>query len=170
MVAVACRNQSSGSSGGRRIHQNNALEVLRRRWTNENSILELPMKRWIDENSVLQVLWTPWIDENTFLELLRRRWIDEDSILGSRGRSPGGAGITKIIVLASPPRVTTPNAVASNTYPDPPKTTFSNDSEFFRIENCQFFRIGNCLLMNVRIVGIVKTIASTRPEAQGLGG
>ena len=24
--------------------------------------------------------------------------------------------------------------------------------------------------MNVRIVGIVKTIASTRPEAQGLGG
>ena len=47
-----------------------------------------------------------WIDENSGLEVLGTRWIDENSILGSRGRSPGGAGIIKIIVLGSPPRAT----------------------------------------------------------------
>ena len=95
------------------------MDVLRRRWIHENNVLEVLRTRWIHENTVLEVLRTHWIDENSVLELLRRRWIDENNIPGSRGRSPGGAGITKIVLLASPPRVTGASAVASNCYPRP---------------------------------------------------
>ena len=95
------------------------MDVLRRRWIHENNVLEVLRTRWIHGNTVLEVLRTRWIDKNSVLELLRRRWIDENSILGSRGRSPGGAGITKIVLLASPPRVTAGSGVASNPYPRP---------------------------------------------------
>ena len=111
------------------------MEVPKTRWIDENSILEVPRTRWIDENSVLEVARTRWIDENIILEVPRRRWIDENSVLedlgtrwiddystfGPRGPSPGGAGIIKIVLLASPPGVAGPNAVASNSYPDPPQ-------------------------------------------------
>ena len=83
--------------------------ILRRivgtRWIDADSILEVPRRRWIDENSVLEDLGT--------------RWIDDYSTFGPRGPSPGGAGIIKVVVLASPPRVTTPFGVASNPYPRP---------------------------------------------------
>ena len=117
------------------IDENSVLEVARRRWIDENSILEVPRTRWIDENSVLEVARTRWIDENSILEVPRRRWIDENSVLedlgtrwiddystfGPRGPCPGGPGVIKIVLLASPPRVTSPNNVASNGYPDPPQ-------------------------------------------------
>ena len=94
------------------------MDVLRRRWIHENNVLEVLRTRWIHENTVLEVLRTHWIDENSVLELLRRRWIDENSILGSRGRSPGGVGITKKLLLASPPRVTRGSWVASRRWTD----------------------------------------------------
>ena len=95
------------------------LKMSRSRWINENSILDAPGKRWIDENSILENLGMRWIDENSGLEFLGTRWIDENSILGSRGRSPGGAGIIEIVVLGSPPRVTSASNVASGPYPRP---------------------------------------------------
>ena len=97
--------------------ENIMMDVLRRRWIHKNNVLEVLRTRWIHGNIVLEVLRTRWIDKNSVLELLRRRWIDENSILGSRGRSPGGAGITKIVLLASPPRVTGPSNLASSSYP-----------------------------------------------------
>ena len=99
--------------------ENIMMDVFRRRWIHENNVLEVLRTLLIAENTVLEVLRTHWIDENSVLELLRRRWIDENSILGSRGRSPGGAGITKIVLLASPPRVTRASGVASGRYPRP---------------------------------------------------
>ena len=74
------------------------MDVFRRRWIHENNVLEVLRTRWIHENTVLEVLRTHWIDENSVLELLRRRWISENSILGSRGRSPGGAGIISLVL------------------------------------------------------------------------
>ena len=69
----------------------------------ENNILEVPRRRWMDEISILKVP--------------RTRWIDEFNTFGPRGPSPGGAGIIKIILLVSPPMVTGPSNVASNSYP-----------------------------------------------------
>ena len=102
----------------RGIKENTIVEVPRTRWIDENSVLEVARRRWIDENSILEVPRTRWIDENSVLEVTRTRWIDENSVLGSRGPSPGGAGIIKIILLASPPRVTGPWGVASRRWTD----------------------------------------------------
>ena len=101
------------------IDESNVLEVLGTLWIDENSALEVPRIRWIDKDSGLEVPRTRWIDENSVLEVTRTRWIDENSVLGSRGPSPGGAGSIKIVLLASPPRVTGASRVASNRYPRP---------------------------------------------------
>ena len=77
------------------------------------------MIRWIVKDNGLEVPRTRWIDENSVLEVTRTRWIDENSVLGSRGPSSGGPGIIKIILLASPPRVTVARGVASDGYPRP---------------------------------------------------
>ena len=83
------------------------------------SILEVPGRRWIEEASILEGLGRRWIDENSILEAPGRRWIDKNSVLGLPRPSPGGAGVTKIVLLASPPRATVPSRVASSGYPRP---------------------------------------------------
>ena len=128
-------------------------EAYRRRWIDKNSGLGAFRRRRIDKNNSLEALRRRWIDKNSGLKAPRSRWIDKNSSLEGPSRS--------LPTLRQPP--TRP----ATAIPDPPKTTFSNDSEFFRMENWELkLRIlENCQLMNIKLVGMSNREASTRHEA-----
>ena len=110
------------ASRSRWIDENSVLEAPRSRWIDENSVLEARRRCRIDENNVLEASGSRWIDENSVPEAPRSRWIDKNSVLEARRTSPEAAGITKIVLLTTRPRVTRASSVDSDPYPGPPKT------------------------------------------------
>ena len=131
--ALAKASQSVGSipgaAGLMKIYSGVSKELLDRRKQCSGASQESLDRRkyysgcswrlWNDRHSALDALRRRWIDEDSILHDLRRRWIDESIILGPPGRFPSAAGITGMMLFASPPRLTAASSVASNCYPRP---------------------------------------------------